>query len=86
MTGAEVDEVIAVAVAMKSIEDEHQRRLNWKRVEESAALFVADEQRSKAKILGPNVSVPTTYVRALRPGDVIYCALRPGFRLSPARK
>jgi len=39
MTGAEVDEVIAAVVAAKSIEDEHQRRADWKRIEESAASF-----------------------------------------------
>jgi hypothetical protein len=39
MTGADVDEVIAAAVAAKSIEDEHQRRTAWKRVEQSAASF-----------------------------------------------
>jgi hypothetical protein len=30
-------------VAAKSIRDERQRRVNWKRIEQSAALFVADE-------------------------------------------
>ena len=41
MTG---DEVIAAAIAMKSIEDECQHRRAWKRIEQSAALFVADHQ------------------------------------------
>jgi hypothetical protein len=39
MAGAEVDEVIAAAVAAKSIGDEHQRRAAWKRIEQSAASF-----------------------------------------------
>ena len=33
-----------IAVAAKSIGDERQRRVNWKRIEQSAALFVADER------------------------------------------
>jgi hypothetical protein len=41
MTG---DEVIAAAISMKSIEDECQHRRAWKRIEQSAALFVADDQ------------------------------------------
>jgi hypothetical protein len=40
LTGVEVDEVIAAAVAVKSIEDEHQRRADGKRAEQSAARFV----------------------------------------------
>jgi hypothetical protein len=35
--------IIAFAVAAKSI-GERQRRVNWKRIEQSAALFVADER------------------------------------------
>jgi hypothetical protein len=33
-----------IAVAAKSIGDESQRCVNWKRIEQSAALFVADER------------------------------------------
>lgn len=39
MTGAEVDEVIAAAIAAKAAADERQRRLDWKRIEQSAASF-----------------------------------------------
>jgi hypothetical protein len=39
MTGAEVDEVIAAAVAEKAAAVERQRRATWKRVEQSAASF-----------------------------------------------
>ena len=39
-----LDAIIAFAVAAKSIGDERQRRVNWKRIEQSAALFVADER------------------------------------------
>jgi len=39
-----LDAIIASAVATKSIGDERQRRVNWKRIEQSAALFVADER------------------------------------------
>jgi hypothetical protein len=39
MTGDEVDAVIAVAVAAKTAADERKRRLDWKRVEQSAASF-----------------------------------------------
>jgi hypothetical protein len=39
-----IDSCIARAVAAKSMEDQRQSRVNWKRIEQSAALFVADEQ------------------------------------------
>jgi hypothetical protein len=39
-----IDSIIDAAVTAKSIEDERQRRIDWKRTEQSAALFVADEQ------------------------------------------
>jgi hypothetical protein len=41
MTGAEVEKSIRQAVAVKAAEVERQRRLDWKRIEESAALFEA---------------------------------------------
>jgi hypothetical protein len=44
MSGVEVDAMIAAAVAAKAAADERQRRLDWKRIEQSAVLFVADEQ------------------------------------------
>jgi hypothetical protein len=48
MTGAEVDEVIAAAIAVKATKDECQRRLNWKLVTESAASFVGlSEEHSR---------------------------------------
>jgi hypothetical protein len=39
LTGSEVDEVIAAAVAVKAAADERQRRAAWKRIEASAASF-----------------------------------------------
>jgi hypothetical protein len=45
MTGDEVDEVIATAIAAKAAADENQRRRDWKRIEESAASFVAVQAR-----------------------------------------
>ena len=43
LDGAQVDEIIAHEVAMRSIRLERQRRDDWKRVEKSAARFVAEE-------------------------------------------
>ena len=42
MTGDEVDEIIAASVAAKSVADEQQRRCDWQKREQSAALFVAE--------------------------------------------
>jgi hypothetical protein len=53
MTGAEIDEVIAAAVAARSVENERQRRAAWKRIEESAARFV---NRRGPKRGAPSVS------------------------------
>jgi hypothetical protein len=39
MTGEEIDEVIAQAIAEKTLADEHARRAAWKRAMESAASF-----------------------------------------------
>ena len=39
LAGAEVDEVIAAAVAAKLVEDERQRRADWKCREHFATLF-----------------------------------------------
>jgi hypothetical protein len=47
MTGAEVDAIIAVAVAGKAVADERQRRLDWKRIEQSAA-SLADLSQERA--------------------------------------
>jgi len=44
LTGHEVDTIIMRAVAEKALADEHARRAAWRRTEESAASFVADEQ------------------------------------------
>jgi hypothetical protein len=41
LTGTEVDEVIATAVSERAAEAERQRRLDWKRAEQSAAWFQA---------------------------------------------
>jgi predicted short-subunit dehydrogenase-like oxidoreductase (DUF2520 family) len=46
MTGPEVDAVIAAAVMTKAAEDERQRRLDWRRIERSAASF-ADLTRER---------------------------------------
>ena len=75
------------AVAAEATVVEGERLLDWKRIEQSAALSIADNQaeRAKAKIVGPSILAPTTYVQALKSGDVIYCALRCGFQPSPAR-
>jgi hypothetical protein len=40
LTGDEVDAIIASAIAAKATAVERQRRLDWKRIEESAASFV----------------------------------------------
>jgi hypothetical protein len=44
MNGDQVDTIIMQAVAAKALADEHARRAAWRRTEESAASFVADEQ------------------------------------------
>jgi hypothetical protein len=43
MSGEEIDETIARAVAAKAVADEHRRRVEWVRVEESARAFFADQ-------------------------------------------
>jgi hypothetical protein len=45
LTGIEIDSVIARAVAAKALADEHARRADWRRVEESAARFLAGVTR-----------------------------------------
>jgi hypothetical protein len=44
LSGDQIDAIISREVAMRSIKLEHQRRADWQRTTESAALFVADEQ------------------------------------------
>jgi phage terminase large subunit-like protein len=46
LSGDEVDAIIMQAVAAKALADEQARRADWRRVEQSAALFLADTVRS----------------------------------------
>jgi hypothetical protein len=44
MTGDQIVAVVAESVTREAMITEQKRRLDWKRIEQSAALFIADKQ------------------------------------------
>jgi hypothetical protein len=62
LTGAEVDEVIAAAVAQKTRDEERSRRIEWARVQQSAANFAARIGRltSEVSAIASDIGVKQT--------------------------